>query len=114
MWLESLACSDGYDNPQETVVLVFGNLFRKREWVITKCDVTYSNMHGENAFLPAEAKVSLSLQCVFDYNPTYNDIRFKTSHQEVPYGALTPPVIIPEIANTAIVSKMNPYANGVS
>lgn len=111
-WLESLAASNGYEKSQEKIVLVFGNLFRMKEWVIKDINIQYANMHGDLDFLPAEASVKLTLACVSDYNQTYDDIRYENTHKEIAYGALAPQVVMPELVDTSIVSENNPYANG--
>lgn len=111
-WLESLATSDGYDKPQERVMLVFGDLFRKCEWVISSCSIKYSNVHESTDYRPAEASVKLTLKRVSDYNTEYKDIRYETEHKTITYGTLAPQVNVAEIADTSMVSTNNPFANG--
>lgn len=111
-WLESLACTDGYDQPQERVMLVMGDLFRKCEWVIASCSIRYSNVHPSLDYRPAEATVNLTLKRVSDYNTTYEDIRYETKHKTVAYGTLAPQLDVAELVDTSMVSTNNPFANG--
>lgn len=111
-WLESLAYTDGYDKPQERVMLVMGDLFRKCEWVVSSCNIKYSNVHPSLDYRPAEATVSLTLKRVADYNTTYEDIRYEMEHKTTAYGTLAPQLNVAELADTSMVSTNNPFANG--
>lgn len=112
-WLESLACTDGYDKSQEKIMLVMGKLFSKKEWVISDVKIKYQNFHSKNDYLPVIAQASLSLQLVADHNIDYSDVKLYTLAKTAPtFGEFYPAKNLADVIATNNVSISNPYADG--
>ena len=76
-WLESLAYSNGFDNPPERVRLTFGELFRNNEvWIVESVSVRYVQFDAVFGLLPTQAYVSLSLKLDPESNLKINEIRW--------------------------------------
>ncbi len=78
-WLESLAYSDGNDNPPERIKPTFGRLFRAHEiYIVTAVQVTMSRWSSENGWLPRQAYVKLTLALDPDRNLKTEDVQWRS------------------------------------
>lgn len=113
-WLESLAMTDGYNNVQEPVILIFGEIFKRKQWVVRNVDISYSNMHLGDSMRPAEATVQFELQLISDYNINYRDVRYRElpQNQRQTGGLLPAPSPLINTVDTNVVSIDNMYAQG--
>jgi len=72
--LESLRYSDGYTNPKQQIILVWGDLFNGEKWEVSGVNIKYSEFKQRQNSLPQRANVTLTLLQVSDENLTFADI----------------------------------------
>lgn len=76
-WLESLAYSDGFENPPERVRLTFGSLFRNNEvWIVSNVSYTMSLFDAKKGYLPKQAYVKLTLSLDTESNLKLEDVKW--------------------------------------
>lgn len=74
-WLESLAYSDGFENPPERVRLTFGRLFQNNEvWIVKSVKYDLSVFQAVHGFLPKQAYVKVSLALDTQFNLRTRDV----------------------------------------
>ena len=74
-WLESLASSDGFENPQPLVKLIWGDLYRHNLWKVEFVDATFELFDADYQMLPKQAYVKIVLIPITPKNRTHDDIK---------------------------------------
>ena len=74
-WLKSLAYADGSSKAPPRVKLIFGDLYRDDEWIVTSVSTNYSLFDTNNNMMPKQAYVDISLSLDPSRNLKWRDVK---------------------------------------
>lgn len=73
--IEALTYSDGYDNPNPRVRLVWGALFRDEVWIVKTVNYELLEFKPNANFLPQQAYLDITLLRIADNNLKWSEVR---------------------------------------
>ena len=74
-WLQTFGMNDANLGERPRIKLVWGNLFRKEQWVLSHIDPVLSQFNKEIGFMPQQAHVDISLTLDPWRNTRRRDVR---------------------------------------
>jgi len=68
-WLESLTYNEAYEEPPDTVKLVWGRMMKNQRWIVKNFDAKLDLFDKQYGWYPRQAYVNLTLGLDTRYNP---------------------------------------------